>query len=229
MDLHKIFSKFFIIGLLVFLLINSSSLGFYQDKTSGSTLQRPVPSIFGKIGQNEWFITAVTIYFQYNPEEIKEIQYNLDNKWHVYTGYFNVTKDGMYSISWFWVDLKNKTFYELPIIFKIDQTPPTMKLTKKSGGQNKVIFTAVATDAVSQVERVEFYLDDVLTQTDSEVPYQYTWTGEDNHLVYAIGYNYAGLSEKSNNLSTPRLVFKYHYHYLIQRLFNFIQIILLKI
>lgn len=206
MDSRKILTKFFIIGLLVFLLVNTSSIGVNQDKIEqGNNRQRPIPSVFGIMGQNNWYITAVTINFDYDPKAVKEIQYNLDDKWHVYTNTFDVSKDGRYTIGWFWIDLDDNTFYELPIIFKIDKTPPTMKLTKKSSGKTNVIFTVATTDTTSEIERVEFYLDEVLIQTDTTSPYQYTWTGEQKQFVYAISYNYAGLLIKSDNLSTtPR-------------------------
>jgi hypothetical protein len=205
MDSRKILNKFFIIGLLVFLLINTSSLGLNQDIAPENNRQRPISTIFGKIGDNGWYVTIVTITFEYDPKIVMEIQYYLDDSWHVYTGPIQIAKDGIYSIGWFWKDFDNHIYYELPIIFKIDQTPPTMKLTKKSSGKTNVIFTAATTDTTSEIERVEFYLDDVLIQTDTTSPYQYTWTGEQKQFVYAISYNYAGLLVKSDNLSTtPR-------------------------
>jgi hypothetical protein len=90
-----------------------------------------------------------------------------------------------------------------PKAFKIDQTPPDIELTKRNGLNDQVIFTANCEDDTSEVERVEFYLDDVLQETIFEAPYKWTWTGTEEHSVYAIGYNYAGLSQESTNLSTP--------------------------
>ena len=223
---HKIVSKFFIIGILVFLLLNTSSLGLYEDKFSSGNRQGPIPYVFGEMGENQWFVTGVTIYFEYDSVKVKEIQYNL-NGWHVYTGPFNVVNDGVYMIPWFWIDQDNETHNVGPIEFKIDKTPPTIKLTKKVSGKGKVIFTAEAEDPVSQIERVEFYLDGVLQQTNTEIPYQYSWTGEEKQIVYAIAYNYAGLLEKSNNLSTtpkPHL----RNHYFMQRFFILIQAMLFR-
>jgi len=172
---------------LVFFLINTSSLGLYQDKASSNNRQGPITTIFGKIGDNGWYVTTVIITFKYDPKLVMEIQYYLDDSWHVYTGPIQITKDGIYNIGWFWKDFDNHIYYELPIIFKINQTPPTIKLTKRSGGQNKMIFNAATTDEVSKVECVEFYLDDVLQQTVNNSPYKYTWIGEEKHMVYAIG------------------------------------------
>ena len=216
---YKIISKFLIITLLVFLLLNTSSLGFYQDKFSGNSRQEPIPHVFGEMGENQWFVSAVTISFDYEPAKVKEIQYHLDGSWHVYSDPFNVVEDGNYFIPWFWVETSGRPHDGLPIEFKIDKTPPTIQLTKKSSGKETVIFTATAEDSVSQIERVEFYLDGVLQQTNTEIPYQYSWTGEEKQIVYAICYNYAGFFVKSDNLTTTP---KPHF-----RNYNFMNIVII--
>lgn len=164
----------------------------------------PVPTLFGEMGENGWYISDVTVGFAYNPEEVLEIHYSINGgTWQQYYGAFTISEDGTYNIEWYWIDREGKRHDEPDFRFKIDQTPPTIKLTKKSGSGNQVIFTATANDPTSGVERVEFYLDDELQDTVYDEPYQWTWTGTTSHLVYAIAYNYAGLSEKSNTLSTP--------------------------
>jgi len=210
---RKILIKSFIIGILVFLLLNTSSSGAYQDKQQVSNLQGPTVTVFGALGDNHWFISNVTIIFSYDVEKVKEVQYYFDENWHIYSTPIVIEEDGEYMIQWFWVDMENNTFNGFPpISFNIDQTPPTIELSRKSSGKNTVIFTADAVDQVSQIERVEFYLDDELKQTVNELPYKYTWTGEENQVVYAIGYNYAGFDAKSNNLTTePRTHFRNHY------------------
>ena len=213
MTSYKTVIKFFIVGILVFLLFNTSSLGLDTDSIPSGDRQEPIPTVFGVLGNNQWFISDVIIIFSYDPERVEEIQYYLYNTWHVYV--FNnpieIEEDNVYMMPWFWVDEENNTNYGGPLEFKIDKTAPTMELTRKSGGKNKVIFTADAIDVVSSIEKVEFYLDDILQLTDDETPYEYTWTGEEKQVVYAIGYNYAGLLEKSNNLSTePRSHFRNH-------------------
>ncbi len=209
---HKIVNKFLIIGTLIFLIVNSSSLGLYENISQGSSREEPIPYVFGEFGENQWYVTAVTITFEYDPQRVKEIQYKLNDIWHVYTGPFNVANDGVYMVPWIWIDINNDEHGGPPIEFKIDKTPPTIKLTKKSSGKETVIFTAEATDEVSSIERVEFYLDGVLQQTNTEIPYQYSWTGTEKQIVYAIGYNFAGLTVKSDNLTTtPKPHFRNHY------------------
>ena len=80
---------------------------------------------------------------------------------------------------------------------------------------------------MSNVERVEFYLDDELIFTTSEEPYKYTWTpdGTGKHLVYAIGYNFAGLSEQSETLDTTPRSRSYNFQILnnfFQRIYHLI-------
>jgi len=224
---QKIIIRFLIVGIIVFLLMNVSSLGSYTNKLSGDYRQEPIPTVYGKMGNNNWYISDVTISFSYDPLRVREIQYCLDDIWYIYFGPFNVTKDGIYMMQWLWIELSGRPHNGIPIDFKLDQSPPVMQLTKKSEGKNKVIFTATAVDEVSEIEAVEFYLDDVLNQTVNESPYQYIWIGEEKHTVYAIGYNFAGLSEKSNNLSTT---IKPHFrnHNLMQRFFILFQTLLLR-
>ena len=211
MVLLKTVGKFLIIGVLVFILINTSSLGLYQDKSSGNSRQQePIPNIFGLMGKNEWYISDVTIFFDYDHKEVDQIQYYYDNSWHIYTGPFHETEDGIYKIPWFWIDREGNNHSVVdPIYFKIDLTPPTIQLTKKSG-IFKVTFTAIANDETSQIECVEFYLDGVLQKNDTELPYKYSYNGGGKSWVYAICYNYAGFFMKSDNLSTPRPNFRNH-------------------
>lgn len=230
MKTEKIIKKILVIGFLaIFLSVSNITSAFDADSNSPqNNRQDPIPYLEGQFGKNFWYISDVKISFYYDPELVSEIYLFLDGEWFLYEDVpVVVSKEGIYLVTWKWFDKGGYEYEGIPpISFKIDQTPPTIQLTKKSGGKNKVIFTAAASDPGSQIERVEFYLDDVLNQTITEHNYIYTWTGEDKHWVYAIAYNFAGLSEKSKNLSTPRLFFSNHYF--IQRFFSFIQMILFR-
>lgn len=223
---HKIIIKFSIVTLLSFLMITTSSSGLYQDKSQVKSRQEPVPHIEGIQGNNSWYISDVLISFSYDPSLVSLIFYFLDGEWYLYEEPFTVSNDGLYLISWLWYDMSGGENEGQAIGLKIDQTPPSVQLTRKSGGNNKMIFTAEATDITSGMERVEFYLNDVLQQTINTLPYEYTWTGEEKQWVYVIGYDNAGNSEKSKNISTPRPFFINNY--MMQRFFSFIQMILLR-
>lgn len=111
----------------------------------------PIPVVFGEIGENGWYISAVTITFYYDPKFVDEIHYYLDGDWHLYTGPFNVADDGIYGIEWYWIDTDEKIHDNMPLIrFGLDQTPPTIKLTKKSGLNDRVTFTATVNDPTSR-------------------------------------------------------------------------------
>ena len=223
MKTQKITKKIFAIGIIV-IFLSISSMSSATDKTDNFLTPKkcqedPIYFVSGTKGLNGWYISDVIISFSYDPKYVSEIQYFLDGQWHTYVEPFTVSKEGVYLISWVWFNEIGEGNSGQPIGFKIDKTPPAIKLTRKSSGKNKVIFTATVTDAVSSVERVDFYLDDVLQQTNTEAPYQYTWTGEEKQIVYAIGYNYAGLFVKSDNQST---IPKPHF-----RNYNFMNIVLM--
>ncbi len=182
----------------------------------------PTPVITGAMGGNNWYIQCVTITFTDDPT-VDEIWYHIDaGEYQKYSGPIEYCEDGSHVLHWYWIKIGGQQFEGQPVFFKIDQTPPDIELTKKSGLNDKVTFTANCEDDVSGVERVDFYLDDVLQETFTEAPYQWTWTGTEEHMVYAIGYNYAGLFEISTTLSTPHsfsyysqfinLIFKIIYH-----------------
>jgi hypothetical protein len=187
--------------------------------------QEPIPNIFGIMGENFWYIGDVSISFRYDPKYVDEIYYNLNGDWHLYIDAFIVSDDGVYSIQWYWIDVEGEYYEEPSIEFKIDQTPPTINLNKKIGGNNQITFTATCNDDISNVERVEFYLDDELIFTIDEEPYKYTWTGSGVHEVYAIGYNFAGLSEQSETLDTTPRSRSYNFQILnnfFQRIYHLI-------
>jgi len=182
----------------------------------------PTPVITGTKGKNNWYISCVTITFTDEPE-VDEIWYRIDaGEYQMYNGPIEYCENGHHLLIWYWIDSYGQEHLGQTVAFRLDQTPPDIELTKKSGTNDQVTFTANCEDDASEVERVEFYLDDDLQETYTEAPYKWTWTGTEAHMVYAIGYNYAGLSEKSNTLSTPHsfsyysqfinLVFQIIYH-----------------
>jgi len=183
---------------------------------------QPTPVITGAKGLNNWYISSVTITFT-DEQGVDEIWYRIDaGTYQKYNGPIEYSEDGLHILYWYWTDIEGTEFQGQPTFFKIDQTPPDIELTKRSGLNDKVTFTANCEDDGSEVERVEFYLDDELQETFTEAPYQWIWTGTEEHMVYAIGYNYAGHSEISTTLSTPHsfsyyswfinLVFQIIYH-----------------
>jgi len=184
--------------------VEKASLDIHRLSNFPETGQPVSYILSGTKGENDWYISCVTMTFTYNPSFVKEIYYYINN-WQKYQDVpINICDDGGYNIPWYWIDQMEKQHNESPIYLKIDQTPPEIKLTKKTSINGEVTFTATVTDDASKVEYVEFYLDDELQETLTEAPYKWVWTGEGAHPVYSIAYNGAGLSQKSDTISTPR-------------------------
>lgn len=169
-----------------------------------------IPEISGEMGEQNWYISDVWVALYYDHELVDSVYYRIreGEDWILYTVPFVLTEDEIYHIALYWVDKEGKPHYDVPIIpIKLDQTSPTIILTKHKIplDKNKLRFEADVSDATSGVERVEFYLDDVLDESLMSPPYEWIYIkpDEEEHFVYAIVYDIAGNSEKSENLSTP--------------------------
>lgn len=85
-----------------------------------------------------------------------------------------------------------------------DTTPPSVNLTAPTNTQtvsgNAVIISATAQDNVA-VTKVEFYVDNVLVNSDTSSPFNYAWNSnsvaEGSHSIFAKAYDAAGLSTNS--------------------------------
>lgn len=202
---QKITKKILAIGIIViFLSISSmaSAIDSLNNLTPKKSQEEPVYFVYGTKGLNDWYISDVTIAFDYDPQRVDEVQYYLNNQWHVYTAAFVVSNEGIYYIEWFWIDSEGKTHNGFPIQFKLDNIKPNIELKRKFGVNDKVTFTATASDSLSGLQRIEFYFDDEKVDEFFESPCTWEWIGVAQHFVYAISYDNAGLSEKSETLGT---------------------------
>ena len=82
-----------------------------------------------------------------------------------------------------------------------DTTPPTVVLSSPAGGSvvsGPVSLAAIATDASSGVNRVEFRVDGVLVGSDTALPYGAAWDSSaasvGSHTIQATAYDNVGLS-----------------------------------
>ena len=86
-----------------------------------------------------------------------------------------IESDGYHRITYYAVDKAGNVEQPSEVIrFGIDQTPPTIEVTwesYKEDGTWYILFTATCSDATSGVDRVEFYINDVLAYTDDMEPY----------------------------------------------------------
>ncbi len=130
-------------------------------------------------GDNHWII-RINVTFEYDPGFVLEIQYRSSGSWVPYTGLFTIKNESdLYPFQWRYTTTQsggqwiyNQTM--LPPV-KIDWTPPTATVSIEQQGilTKKRIITANANDAISGINRVEFYCNGSLQFTDTEAPYQY--------------------------------------------------------
>jgi hypothetical protein len=80
-----------------------------------------------------------------------------------------------------------------------DTTPPTVSISSPVSGQtvNQIVTILVTTQDNEGIDRVEFYIDDSLFFTDTELPYEYQWNttqyGDGSgHIVKVISYDNSG-------------------------------------
>jgi hypothetical protein len=177
----------------------------------------------GTIGKNNWYTSNVTFTLtatdpsppkktvpmltlntSRGPSGINHTYYKIDSgNWVEYNAPVTVSTDGSHNLSYYSVDLAGNTeTVKGPFSFKIDQTPPSITLTKQQIDLVDVDFTAQVSDNISGIDRVEFFLDGVLQFNDTQSPYEWRWTGFGNHQVIATVYDLAGNS-KSQSMSTP--------------------------
>lgn len=94
---------------------------------------------------------------------------------------------------------------------RIDMTPPTVTVTKEKINIFKYIFSASVDDATSgDFGVVEFFLDGELQTADSQLPYEWIWSGFGKHSVEVKAYDVAGNSASGSN-STIYSRFSQHF------------------
>ena len=107
---------------------------FYKEQNIQGIL-KPSYQLIGTWGDNNWFITCVTLKFTWNPQEVKELLVNIDNQgWNSYTSQpvnIEICADGIHSIAWKWIDPGDDEHLEPTFSIRIDKTPPIINLEKK--------------------------------------------------------------------------------------------------
>jgi hypothetical protein len=173
--------------------------------------------INGTMGENGWFVSDVLITFVWNPEVIAAVYYSIDGTtYELYTEPIIVEDDGNHELWFYLEDIEGNVGDTYgPFDFKIDQTPPTIDLFIIHIINDTYMIIAEVEDETSGIERVEFYINDILEFTDYEAPYEYicelnisSFTSQvigmapighpsplPSDEVAAIVYDYAGNSE----------------------------------
>jgi hypothetical protein len=138
-------------------------------------------------GNNNWFTTAVTVTAYAWEEDclvdsgIAKIVYIIDGVEDYIPGdhgTFVIDGDGVHFIEVYAVDnVGNEEDEHHTFEVAIDSTDPDVELIfdyYDDAGTKMVDFTAIAGDATSGIEKVEFYIDSSLEFTDDSFPYEWT-------------------------------------------------------
>jgi hypothetical protein len=163
-------------------------------------------------GENNWYTTKVTVTaYAWEGADcdvqsgIAKIVYIIDGVEDYIPGdhgTFVIDGDGVHFIEVYAVDnVGNEEDEHHTFEVAIDATDPSVELIfdyYDDAGTQMVDFTAIAADATSGINRVEFYLDNALQFTDNSFPYEWTITWEDAYVdstFKATAYDGAGNSD----------------------------------
>lgn len=153
----------------------------------------------GIIGNNGWYINDVIITLNAldNQSGVNHTFYTLNNdSWNEYSLPVVLSIDGHYSIRYYSIDKTgNVESIKGPFLFMIDQSSPSISLTKQQINLFEVKFIADVNDLTSGVDYVFFLIDGEVQWNDSEPPYEWTWTGVSAHNMTAIVFDIAGNAE----------------------------------
>ena len=158
--------------------------------------------------------------FSFESDEIADIYYGIDGTWSQYNETFNVEESGEHILEWYAIDhLGNQSEIDGPFDFKVDKTPPKISLSYEVSSGNPIqgwefTFSATATDDMSGMDRVEFFLNDLHQETVVDAGPEYSWSLMYWPLPHAIfkstAFDKAGLSSfdeiedpKTSSHSTP--------------------------
>jgi hypothetical protein len=174
---------------------------------TGSDVTPPITMIVinGTTGNNGWYITPIRVILTATDTEsgVDYILYEIDyGDWSEYSVPIELSEDRIHKVFYYAVDKTGNIEPTKTVNISIDQTSPTMQLIKQQINALEATFTAQVSDVTSGIDRVEFTLDGVLQNTDTESPYEWTWNGLGNHQVTATVFDMAGNS-KSQSMSTP--------------------------
>jgi hypothetical protein len=180
------------------------------------------------MGLNNWYVSNVAVtlraYDPYpplkpkSPSGINHTYYSFDNAtWTEYTTPVIVSIDGNYELYYYSTDKAGNTETPKgPFQFKIDKTKPSITLTATALNllKDRWLLNATATDEMSNIARVEFYVDAVFVGNISAPgPYVIEYDGHP-HMAQAIAYDNAGnfaisapvYDYQSNENSQPNLM-----------------------
>ena len=182
---ERMFSKGLAVAVILLLCISvTPSIGISNndDTTPPVTTHTLDPS--KPDGNNGWYVSDVTVTLTATDDMsgVNVTYYRINGGvWMVYTETFNLSKDGDdILIEYYSVDYANNIENVKSFTIDIDQTEPDISLYYEVTGGNlllgwEITFTADATDIMSGMERVEFYVNYILQETVYGAGPEYCW------------------------------------------------------
>jgi len=159
------------------------------------------PVFNGTMGTNGWYISCVNVSFVINGD-VDTVFYRVDGgAWYQYSEPYQICTDGAHTFYWYYT-YQGNTSEIMQITLNIDRTNPKLTLLSERISVNKMKIIAEATDETSGVNRVEFFVDGVLSYVDYTVPYEGFMVGIGIHHVKAVAFDNAGNSV-SSTIITP--------------------------
>jgi hypothetical protein len=187
---------------------NADSIGIGVDDTaptSWHTLDPATPD-----GENGWYVSDLTVTLEADDDTetygwqsgVDRIHYKIDGGTTQTipgdSGSFIISDDGDDIEVEYWAvdNVENEETPHHTFTIDMDQTDPTVELSYESPGGNTIIWTATANDAMSGMERVEFYFNGVLQVTVTGAGPEFIWEMEYSPIpdatFTAVAYDFAG-------------------------------------
>ncbi len=172
---------------------NTHTYRFGIDKTSPNTPYSLSPAL--PDGDNGWYVNPVEVTLEAadNHSGVNATEYRIDDgAWQPYREPFTVSRDGEHTILYRSVDAVGNVEASESFDVRLDTSQPDISLvTPETGlylfgrkildlpGQTIIIgsitIEAEAADTASGMQQVEFYVDDDLQETVSDVPFEWQW------------------------------------------------------
>ncbi len=162
--------------------VNYESLPIKNSTKQNSEISLITLNVAGVTGGDNWYGSDNNFTITYESDEIAEIYYGVDGNWSLYTGMFNVFDGGNHILEWYAIDYEgNQSEVDGPFFFKVDKTSPDLSLSYEIIGSNwklgffEIMLTAIASDSMSGMDYVDFYINDVWQGTVTGSLPQYNW------------------------------------------------------
>ena len=172
-------------------------------------------NVDGTMGEDGWYISGVMIVMEAvdNESSVKEMKYRINGDlWRDYVMPIKISRDGFYFVEFLARDGRGNENYRNMSI-KIDSTPPSINFTNFEPGYiyfrglkmitpriprdtmviGNYVVKAEASDALSGIKKVEFYLGKSMAYEDEQKPFE--WSIEKAFGVYnvtAVAFDHAG-------------------------------------